>query len=271
MLTPQRLLALDEGINFRELGGYETFDHRHIKWHKLLRAGELHFLTQKDIDKLTNYGVRYNVDLRSNSEVNAMHDPYLPNAEYIQAPVYPFECDRNLAIWQKIKEHFRERQQANQNHKHLTSLDETYIKMVTDPHALAAYRQLFTTLLANDTDGQAVIFHCTAGKDRTGVAAIMIEHALNLPLATIKNDYLLTNVIINDTLDNINQLRQQVNVPDNIGNLVNQMNNESIGQMNFDIINNTVLDSWHSWHNYFNDALQLSDRELNDLQTIYLE
>lgn len=99
----------------------------------------------------------------------------------------------------------------------------------------------------------------------------MIEHALNLPLATIKNDYLLTNVIINDTLDDINQLRQQVNVPDNIGNLVNQMNNESIGQMNFDIINNTVLDSWHNWHNYFNDALQLSDRELNDLQTIYLE
>lgn len=271
MLKSQRLLALNEGINFRELGGYETIDHHHIKWHKLLRSGELHFLTQTDINNLVAYGLRYDVDLRSDSEINAMHDPYIPNCTYVQASVFPFDCDKNTAIWHKFREYLREYRQASEHHTHLTSLDETYIKMVTDEHALKAYRKLFTTLLANTKENSALVFHCTAGKDRTGVGAILIEEALGLPLATIKDDYLLTNVIISNTLDDINKLREEVNDDHNIGSLVNQLNNESIGQLTFDIITQTILDSWHTWQNYFEDALHLNQNDLNDLKKIYLQ
>lgn len=271
MLKPQRLLALNEGINFRELGGYATTDHRHIRWHKLLRAGELHFLTQQDINDLVAYGVRYDVDLRSDSEIMAMHDPYISNCTYVQASVFPFDCDQNTAIWDKIKEYVREYHQASEHHTHLTSLDETYIKMVTDPHALQAYQKLFATLLANTADDSALVFHCTAGKDRTGVGAILIEQALGLPMATIKEDYLLTNVILSNSLDDINKLRQEVNDNNNVGNLVNQLNSESIGQLTFDIIINTILDGWHSWQNYFTKALHLSTHDLADLKKIYLQ
>ena len=57
----------------------------------------------------------------------------------------------------------------------------------------------------------------------------------------------------------------------NVGNLVNQLNSESIGQLTFDIIINTILDGWHSWQNYFTKALHLSTHDLADLKKIYLQ
>ena len=175
------MLELEEGINFRELGGYLTEDGRKIKWHKLLRCGSMAQLTKNDVDYLDQYGVRYIIDLRSPEESNYSPDKYPDKAQYFQDTVYPFSFSlfKNLGI-------------INNMRLGASNMDfgrQTYLQMLLDPHAQAAYRKMFNILLENDKEGESVVFHCTAGKDRTGVAAFLILSALGVSEKQIVEDY----------------------------------------------------------------------------------
>ncbi|UTX36416.1 tyrosine-protein phosphatase [Ligilactobacillus salivarius] len=200
-----RMLELEEGINFRELGGYLTEDGRKIKWHKLLRCGSMAQLTKNDVDYLDQYGVRYIIDLRSPEESNYSPDKYPDKAQYFQDTVYPFSFSlfKNLGI-------------INNMRLGASNMDfgrQTYLQMLLDPHAQAAYRKMFNVLLENDKEGESVVFHCTAGKDRTGVAAFLILSALGVSEKQIVEDYLYTNLFfdnyssetINDALESESQ------------------------------------------------------------------
>ena len=199
------MLELEEGINFRELGGYLTEDGRKIKWHKLLRCGSMAQLTKNDVDYLDQYGVRYIIDLRSPEESNYSPDKYPDKAQYFQDTVYPFSFSlfKNLGI-------------INNMRLGASNMDfgrQTYLQMLLDPHAQAAYRKMFNILLENDKEGESVVFHCTAGKDRTGVAAFLILSALGVSEKQIVEDYLYTNLFfdnyssetINDALESKSQ------------------------------------------------------------------
>lgn len=199
------MLELEEGINFRELGGYLTEDGRKIKWHKLLRCGSMAQLTKNDVDYLDQYGVRYIIDLRSPEESNYSPDKYPDKAQYFQDTVYPFSFSlfKNLGI-------------INNMRLGASNMDfgrQTYLQMLLDPHAQAAYRKMFNVLLENDKEGKSVVFHCIAGKDRTGVAAFLILSALGVSEKQIVEDYLYTNLFfdnyssetINDALESESQ------------------------------------------------------------------
>lgn len=199
------MLELEEGINFRELGGYLTEDGRKIKWHKLLRCGSMAQLTKNDVDYLDQYGVRYIIDLRSPEESNYSPDKYPDKVQYFQDTVYPFSFSlfKNLGI-------------INNMRLGASNMDfgrQTYLQMLLDPHAQAAYRKMFNVLLENDKEGESVVFHCTAGKDRTGVAAFLILSALGVSAKQIVEDYLYTNLFfdnyssetINDALESESQ------------------------------------------------------------------
>ena len=199
------MLELEEGINFRELGGYLTEDGRKIKWHKLLRCGSMAQLTKNDVNYLDQYGVRYIIDLRSPEESNYSPDKYPDKAQYFQDTVYPFSFSlfKNLGI-------------INNMRLGASNMDfgrQTYLQMLLDPHAQAAYRKMFNVLLENDKEGESVVFHCTAGKDRTGVAAFLILSALGVSEKQIVEDYLYTNLFfdnyssetINDALESESQ------------------------------------------------------------------
>lgn len=184
------MLELEEGINFRELGGYLTEDGRKIKWHKLLRCGSMAQLTKNDVDYLDQYGVRYIIDLRSPEESNYSPDKYPDKAQYFQDTVYPFSFSlfKNLGI-------------INNMRLGASNTDfgrQTYLQMLLDPHAQAAYRKMFNVLLENDKEGESVVFHCTAGKDRTGVAAFLILSALGVSEKQIVEDYLYTNLFFDN-------------------------------------------------------------------------
>ena len=199
------MLELEEGINFRELGGYLTEDGRKIKWHKLLRCGSMAQLTKNDVDYLDQDGVRYIIDLSSPEESNYSPDKYPDKAQYFQDTVYPFSFSlfKNLGI-------------INNMRLGASNMDfgrQTYLQMLLDPHAQAAYRKMFNVLLENDKEGESVVFHCTAGKDRTGVAAFLILSALGVSEKQIVEDYLYTNLFfdnyssetINDALESESQ------------------------------------------------------------------
>lgn len=176
---PSRALLLQGGQNFRDLGGYETRDGRIVRWRTLFRSGAMNRLTAADFDYLAKLKLRTVVDLRSTEERQA-------------APVaWP---DKTAP--QVLTRDYR------QDAMGLEGIDLAKLTGETARTRMAAiypgildrfndqYRELFDHLLAGDAP---LAFNCSAGKDRTGVAAALILTALNVPRETIIEDYLLSN------------------------------------------------------------------------------
>ncbi|HKT84720.1 MAG TPA: tyrosine-protein phosphatase [Novosphingobium sp.] len=175
----ERALPLEGGQNFRDLGGYPTEEHRHVRWGLLFRSGSMHGLTPADFAYLQKIGLRAVIDFRSRQERAAEPDNWpAPQAPRILAEDYDFAV---------LGRHMT-------NLKDMTP-EEVGAKMVEMyPIILGQfngqYRRLFEQLLAGNAP---LAFHCSAGRDRTGAAAALVLTALGVPRETVIQDYLLTN------------------------------------------------------------------------------
>lgn len=174
-----RLLPLQGGQNFRDLGGYRTRTGRTVRWGALYRSGSMHFLTPADFDYLAKRGIRTVCDFRATNERN--NEPVMwpaGKAPRILADDYAMDTSA----------------MAPKPGHAPTAADAKATMTATYPALLkqfnGQYRRMFGELLA----GRAPLaFNCTAGKDRTGVAAALILTALDVPRETVIQDYLLTN------------------------------------------------------------------------------
>ncbi|WP_316825573.1 tyrosine-protein phosphatase [Pedobacter miscanthi] len=176
VIDSTRAVAVKGATNFRDLGGYETKQGTHVKWNKLFRSGEISKLTDADLMMLDQKHIRFVVDFRGNDEVAKAKDRLPKNAGYLQLPA----GSENLGSWMA--------QMAKMNSA--DSLMESFYSQTS--HLKAKYQPFFKALL-KQPDSSALLFHCTAGKDRTGVGAALLLYALGVPEETILEDYLLSN------------------------------------------------------------------------------
>lgn len=262
-VTDLRALPITSGSNFRELGGYQTISGQHIKYHKVLRSGRLAPLNQHDLTYLDNYGVRIDVDLRSADEVEQAPDKVPTNATYKYLPVFDYDQTQNSQTLQQLELEY----QGNPNHGH-EHMKTVYHNMIADPHAKRIYHQFFELLLSNSADGAATLFHCTAGKDRTGMAAVFFMTALGVDAKTIKTDYLLTNTIAAPHINaRLTELKTQHASADTIANI------RSLLSVHADYLATAlkqVKQESGNLNNYLHEGLQLTDHDLQDLRKIYL-
>lgn len=178
----QRLLPLQGGQNFRDLGGYRTTDGRTVRWGVLFRSGSMHFLTPADYAYLDRLGIRTVCDFRSTQERAA--EPALWPAG--KAP-HVLADDYDMA--QRIPGTQGQTMMAAPNAEQArATMAATYPALLRNFNG--QYRRMFGELLAGRVP---LAFNCTAGKDRTGVAAALILTALGVPRETVIEDYLLTN------------------------------------------------------------------------------
>ncbi len=141
--------------------------------------------------------------------------------------------------------------------------------MIESDSAKKAYRKFFDALLANDKDGDALIFHCTAGKDRTGFGALLALTALGVPLRDIKKDYLLTNITTKDFIDGLIAREKSKGKNDNILQSIRDI--QSVHPEYLDHAIKIINDDYGSINNYLRDVMHLSSSDIMDLRRIYLE
>ncbi|MCI1986221.1 MAG: tyrosine-protein phosphatase [Lactobacillus sp.] len=256
-MRPERLLPIPHSINLRELGGYPTTDGHYLAWHKLLRSGSLGYLKPADGQALVDYGVRFDVDFRSDNETQTRPDRIPQTIRYQQLPVYPF-VDRP-SWFKKLRDKLRGDTDLE------TLMANTYGQMLTDSHANAAYHQLITLLLRNTDPNTSVLFHCTAGKDRTGIGAMMIQGALGVPEATIREDYLLTNLVLEAP-----EQMAHADLRHGANHFVNQMNAHQAEASNYDAVQRLITKEYGDWAGYLQHQLHFSSGDLTDLRTLYL-
>ena len=182
--APGTQLPFAGGNNFRELGGYRADEGKTVKWGQIYRGfptGRL--TTEADRARLDGLGLRLILDLRSSAEAAKLPD-YVPDgARLVQI------CGLRDATGQEIDFSPNDIQRLVQSAPAGMSLTQLmYRQMLTGNKA---FKELFRALEAGETP---ILFHCTAGKDRTGVAAMLILLALGASDETICADYARTNL-----------------------------------------------------------------------------
>lgn len=262
-LTNQ-LIGVTSGRNFRELGGYETLSGKKIKMHKLLRTGNLADLSPFDKQFLTDYGVKYDVDFRSKEEVDNQPDRVPDGVEYIYDPVFSEDLTNSSKSITDLDTQAHDDADFGFNHMHYA-----YEDMIESEPAQKAYRKFFDVLLENTVDGKSVIFHCTAGKDRTGFGALLALSALGVPLNTIKKDYLLTNITTKDFVDSMIEHARQNGKNENVLQSIRDI--QSVRSEYLDHAVKVLNDEYGGINNYLRDVMKLSSADIMKLRNIYLE
>ena len=181
MQSPPRHLPLQGASNFRDLGGYAGHGGRSVRWRVLFRSDHLAKLTDADLGQLQALKVGRSFDFRGQQESAA------------QAYQWPGTERHHLAIEPTLVQYLHAQAQSGQAITPQAAADAmqvTYQGFVRQ--SSGRFAQLFAHLLAHDAP---LVFHCTAGKDRTGLAAALILRALGVSQADVLQDYLLTNAL----------------------------------------------------------------------------
>lgn len=178
---PARVVALAGGHNFRDIGGYPTADGRTVAWGRVFRSGTMVALSDADHLHLNTLGLRVICDLRSTRERDR-RPSRLPS-------------DASFEVW------FREHETSTADlvtHLHAPDANaaDTRQRIIALYPDLAyeqvpSYRELFARLAYGELP---LLFHCAAGKDRTGIAAAILLDILGVSREIIREDYAFTDL-----------------------------------------------------------------------------
>ena len=186
----ERRITLEGCVNFRDLGGYRTGDGRTVKWRRLFRSDSPSSLTDADVQTVTeSLGLVSVVDLRSNAGTTSNDGRGLLAESGIGYHQFPFLEARGLLPPTSGEE----------VEKRLTDM---YQWILMSAGALVA--QAFATLA--QPVNQPALFHCSAGKDRTGVLAATTLDVLGVAREQIVEDFLATNEVIDAILDRLKRM-----------------------------------------------------------------
>ncbi|WP_160050368.1 MULTISPECIES: tyrosine-protein phosphatase [unclassified Nocardiopsis] len=179
---------LSSAPNFRDLGGLRTATGHTVRRGLVYRSDALHSIDADELPVYEGLGIRQLVDLRTPHERQSLPDITPEGAEYAAVAVQDPEAaganfSLSLADPEKARSMFADG--AAERFMH-----QVYRELVTDAEALTGYRDLVERAAKGPT---ALVFHCSAGKDRTGWGAALILQLLGADRATVVADYLASN------------------------------------------------------------------------------
>lgn len=184
-MLPHALPGFRREMNVRDLGGYTTVDGRKVRKGLLIRCAAPGEMNAEEVEAFAKLGIVSLMDFRSGSERGKLPDPIGVSEEYYPISAVKIDDDEDVdlspaAIVKAVMK------QKGKN-KVGSLVRSFYVDTLFDNDA---YRKMFELLLDRKVP---MAFHCTAGKDRTGVAAILILLALGVDSETVREDYVLTN------------------------------------------------------------------------------
>lgn len=180
----RRVLDLEGGVNFRDLGGYQTADGRMTKWETVYRSGSPADLTEGDFVELSRRGIRTVCDFRTNEERAGEPNPYVASNSDVEYWTRDYEMDSGdlLAVLGG----------PDASAENSRNAMIGFYRDLPAQHA-DSYRQMFRYLAEGKTP---LAFNCSAGKDRAGVGAALLLTLLGVPRETVVADYALSDDIV---------------------------------------------------------------------------
>ncbi len=183
-------IELQGAVNTRDIGGYRTYDGKTVKSGKAIRSDSLQSLTDADLQKLGALKLKQVIDLRTAQEVQFSGADKLPAGV---PPVSRPTSDTGMFVLmlQLIQSKDYQKQESTLGNGGAERIMQNmYTSLATDPDTKAKVAQTIRDLAATD---RPTLYHCTAGKDRTGWITYIVLRAIGVPEQTARQDYLKSN------------------------------------------------------------------------------
>lgn len=185
MVVSERRIPMEGADNFRDLGGIPTSDGRVVKWGTFYRSGKLTDLSPKDLNYYKTLGITTVVDFRDDKEVakNPSRFPAQYTVNKVRVPI----GDRDGRLHDQIKEQIRKANAKTfDSKKYVENLNRQFIDSF-------AYQYAPFIELAVAAENTPLLFHCSAGKDRTGLATALLLSVLGVEKEVILGDFMMSN------------------------------------------------------------------------------
>ena len=190
--------------NTRDLGGLKTKDGRTIRSGKLFRSGQLFFANEEEKHRLEEQ-LDLIVDLRTEKEQAEKPDPVLPGVEYRSIPALDFQAPGVTRDERSMQDAMNQLLSNPDNaRKYMIGFYEGFV----ETESVARQFGVFIRLLLTEHD-KGILWHCTAGKDRAGFAAVIIEEILGVKREDIFAEYMKTNDFLANEMQSLYEMAKQ--------------------------------------------------------------
>lgn len=212
-----------EGLpNTRDLGGIRGADGRVIEPGRLIRSGELSDATERDLEVLVDeFALRTVVDLRTEQERREKPDPQdaLDGVRFVDAPVLSMST---LGITREggLKGALKMLQAVQEDPVRV--MEDIYPSMILDEDSQRGFAKFFQAVL--NADEESVLWHCTIGKDRAGLATALLLQALGVSREAIMADYLATNRYVQSHTSGLLDVLETYHVADKLEKSLHVLN-----------------------------------------------
>ena len=249
-----RIPGLVDLNNGRDLGGYITADGQYQVKHKLLlRTAKLADASAEDIAILQGYGIEKVIDLRMLPERLSKPDKKIPDAQTIPN-IFAITGEDWLMMLSAIKSGVMD-----------TYMTAMYRQLISDPMAIRGTQKFFKEVLSAKG---AVLWHCTSGKDRTGIEAYLLMCALGVSEDVARAEYLNTNVLMADERKASYDKAYKYTHSKWIASEFEKY--EGVSEKWLDVAL-TVVERYGGVDAYLRDVIGLTDADFAQLQSMYLE
>lgn len=259
-----------EGLsNTRDLGYLKTESGQNLAPHKLIRSGTLAEATDSDLSVLLDeFEVRTVIDMRTDEEIEKNPDPQekMPDVRFLNTPILGFSTTgitRENGLVGMVK---KISTMATMTFDPKKLMIDLYPNMLLDEMGMKGYAKFFEILIA--ADDHAVLWHCSAGKDRAGLATVLLLHTLGVAWPVIVADYLLTNKYLAGRTDDLKKLIPEQYQTDSLIKGLAVINSADEAFLNAGI--KGVEKHYGSLDNYLEQALGVTKQARKTLQEKYL-
>ncbi|MBP9989063.1 MAG: tyrosine-protein phosphatase [Ruminococcus sp.] len=243
--------------NFRDLGGLECADSLKIKSGMIFRSPVLNTKSNEDIKFLESLNLNSIIDLRCIEEVRKRPDPEIKNCKYIFAPVFDGKKYKYIVVTNMGKIRC-----ITLRGKKVGALRQNKIDSYEEMPFSKAYNKVFECM----DRGERFVFHCTEGKDRTGICAFLIEYSLGRSESEIRKEYLLSNKF------RPNKDRSKLKYLGLPQQLINDISfAESTHDDLLDLAENAILKKYSSFDEYLEKEFGVTEERRNRWRETYLE
>ena len=176
-----RVVKMEGAVNFRDVGGYKTSDGKEVVKNRIFRAADISRLTDRDLQRMAERYIYTVIDFRGTEESAKAPDRLLPGTDYLLCPAGSDSLPTVKDLAEMLK-------------------DENFLLSMYGTPSMTyygdRYRPLFKRLLDLPDTEAGLLYHCTGGRDRTGMATALILYTLNVPMETIEADFVASNVYL---------------------------------------------------------------------------
>lgn len=256
-----RLLNFEGIANFRDLGGYKNEQGQQVKWGVLYRSGTFAHSSAADLRGLEKLQLDTLIDFRSGAEKEEEPNKLPQPADFTLVEI-PTLDDGNKALVGEVMERVESGNFEGFDPDHFMLQANRQFATEFTPQ----FRQFIYTIL--DAKGKPVVWHCSAGKDRTGFASAILLRVLGVPQETVMRDYMESKQHALEARKNQLLLLRVFKGEEAADKLAVMMGVEEAWLA---AAFAEIDAQWGSFDNYVSEGLQLSDSDIAQLQKQLLE